>query len=313
MFAPAANVSNLGGLVNASVLRYLQLEGTYIADIPFELPSLMVLDMRHASAVLRAAQVSPGPALVSASGKYSAVLGGLFDCTTARNVTGREFTGISADGEGITIRGATVMGCGMGNGYESGNIRLRGHGSEVSHCVVTGGRARGIWTETITSSVVHHNYIHHVGVGIDVDGESGPHVSVYSNVMEHLAGYGLWFEEGTQGISAFNNTIRNSTVGIYLYNNGVKDRTLSQLMIVENTVTESRSAPLGFGSHNNQAALTQQNVFASNTFKDNNGAVFDQGGAKDFWLMSNSFDQPTYVAASKISGVNAADVSMLDP
>lgn len=78
-------------------------------------------------------------------------------------------------------------------------------------------------------------------------------------------------------------------------------------------MTESRNAPLGFGSHNGQAALTQQNVFASNVFKNNSGEVFDQGGANDFWLMSNNFDQPTYVAAGRIEGVSAADVSLLDP
>ena len=73
------------------------------------------------------------------------------------------------------------------------------------------------------------------------------------NFVSVCGGYGLWFEEGTQGVSAFNNTLCNNTVGIYLYNNGVKDRTLSQLMVVGNTVTESRMAPLGFGSHNGQA------------------------------------------------------------
>jgi hypothetical protein len=312
MFAPAGNISTMGALVNSSVLRYLELEGTYIGDVPFVLPSLMVLDMRHASAVLQAAATSPGPALVLATGKYSAILGGRFDCSTASNITGKEFTGISVDGVGITVRGATVTNCGFGNGYMSGNIRVRGHGSEVAHCEVAGG-ARGIWTETITSSVVHDNSIQHTAVGIDVDGGSGPHVSVYNNLIQHSTGYGLWFEEGSQGISAFNNTIRNNTVGIYLYNNGVKDRTLSQLMVVGNTVTESRHEPLGFGSHNGQAARTQQNLFASNVFKNNSGQIFDQGGAVDFWFMSNSFDQPTALAAGRIEGTNAADVSLLDP
>jgi hypothetical protein len=311
MFAPAANLSTLGGLINASVLRYLQLEGTYTADVTFTLPSLMVLDMR-AGAVLNAQEVSPPSVLVAASGKYSAILGGYFDCSTAKNITNKELTGLSADGTGTTIRGATVTGCGFGKSYESGNIRLRGHGSEVSDCRVSGG-GRGIWTETVTSSVVHGNQVRHTSVGIDVDGTSGPHLSVYSNIVEHSTGYGLWFEEGSQGISAFNNTVRNNTIGIYLYNNGVKDRTLSQIMVVSNTVTDSRHAPLGFGSHNNQAALTQQNLFASNVFKNNQGEIFDQGGAVDFWFMSNSFDQPIYAVASRITGVNAADVSMLDP
>jgi len=311
MFAPAANVSTLGSQINGSVLRYLQLEGTYTADVTFALPSLMVLDMRS-GAVFNAPEVSPPSVLVMASGKYSAILGGRFDCTTAKNITQKEFTGISADGTGITIRGSMVTGCGIGNGYESGNIRLRGHGSEVSGCEVSYG-GRGIWTETVTTSVVHGNHVHHTSVAIDVDGTSGPHVSVYNNVLQHSTGYGLWFEEGSQGVSAFNNTIRNNTVGIYLYNGACKDRTLSQLVIVSNTVTDSRNAPLGFGSHNGQAARTQQNLFASNVFKNNNGEIFDQGGADDFWLMSNSFDQPTYVAASKIAGVNAAAVSMLDP
>ena len=62
-----------------------------------------------------------------------------------------------------------------------------------------------------------------------------------------------------------------------------------------------------------QAALTQQNVFASNVFRNNSGEVFDQGGAHDFWLMSNSFDQPTAVAAARIEGVPASAVSLLDP
>ena len=191
LFAPAANVSTLGSQINGSVLRYLQLEGTYTADVTFSLPSLMVLDMRS-GAVLNAPEVSPPSVLVLASGEYSAILGGHFDCSTAKNITQKEFTGISADGTGITIRGATVTGCGIGNGYESGNIRVRGHGSEVSGCEVSYG-GRGIWTETITSSVIHGNHAHHTAVGIDVDGTSGPHVSVYNNVVEHSTGYGLWF------------------------------------------------------------------------------------------------------------------------
>lgn len=181
MFAPPANLSTLGSLINASVLRYLELQGTYTVDVPLELPSLMVLDLRL-GAVLEAAAVSPGPALVTANGKYSAILGGRFDCSTATNVTGKEFTGISVDGTGITVRGSTVSDCGFGNGYESGNIRVRGHGSEVSGCEVSGG-ARGIWTETITSSVVHDNHIHHTAVGIDVDGTSGRKLARVNSIL----------------------------------------------------------------------------------------------------------------------------------
>ena len=113
--------------------------------------------------------------------------------------------------------------------------------------------------------------------------------------------------------AVFNNTIRNSSVGIYLYNNGVKDRTLSQLMVVGNTVSESRMAPVGFGSHNGMAALTQQNMFASNVFKNNSGAVFDQGGGTDTWFVSNQFDQPAGAANSRLAGLSAEAVSVLDP
>ena len=38
--------------------------------------------------------------------------------------------------------------------------------------------------------------------------------------------------------------------------------------------------------------------------------VFDQGGATDFWFMSNSFDQPSY---GRIAGNRASDISVLDP
>ena len=45
----------------------------------------------------------------------------------------------------------------------------------------------------VTTSVVHGNHVHHTSVAIDVDGTSGPHVSVYNNVLQHSTGYGLWF------------------------------------------------------------------------------------------------------------------------
>lgn len=309
LFAPPANLSTLGAVINSSVMRRLELEGTYTADVPMQLPSLFILDMRPGASMVALSDAFPGPALVMASESYSAVLGGLFDCSTAKNVTSKEFTGISSDGKGFVIKGATVAGCGFGSGYMTANIRVRGHGSEVASCEISGG-ARGIWTETITSSAVHDNHVHHTAVGIDVDGTSGPHLAVYNNLVEHSGGYGLWFEEGSEGVSAFNNTMRNNTVGIYFYNGGVKDRTLSQMLIVNNIVAESRNSPLGFGSHHGQAALTQQNLFASNIFKDNNGAVFDQGGATDFWFMSNVFDQPSY---GRIAGNRASDISILDP
>merc|ERR1711924_69624 len=125
-----------------------------------------------------------------------------------------------------------------------------------------------------------------------------------------MGGYDLWFEEGSEGVSAVSNIVRNNTVGIYFHNNGVKDRTLSQMLIVSNVITESRNSLLGFGSHNHQAARAQQNSVAFNTFEDNAGAVLDQGGATDFWFMSNSFDQPSY---SRIVEVRASDISILTP
>ena len=55
----------------------------------------------------------------------------------------------------------------------------------------------------VTTSVVHGNHVHHTSVAIDVDGTSGPHVSVYNNVLQHSTGYGLWFgAPSTAAVSA---------------------------------------------------------------------------------------------------------------
>merc|ERR1712196_453802 len=105
-FVPPANLSTLGAVINGSVMRRLELEGTYTADVPMELPSLFILDMRPGGSIVALANAFPGPALVTASKPFSAVLGGLFDCTTAKNVTSKEFTGISSDSTGFVIKDA---------------------------------------------------------------------------------------------------------------------------------------------------------------------------------------------------------------
>ena len=155
-------------LINSTVgvLSYLTLTGSYLADVPLDLPPQFVLAMVDATIV--ASPAFSGAALVFANGSaYSAVVsaGGpehaLIDCSAAPVGCPGVFALNSAF---FLLDGVTVNACGISGppNTQTAGVHLQGHpfvtGGEVANCVVRGG-SRAIWTETISGALIHGNQV----------------------------------------------------------------------------------------------------------------------------------------------------------
>ena len=349
LWAPAPFQHNVTAIVNASVLRYLVISGVYQADAALRLPSFFVLDA--SGATFEAAPdcatstdtlcsdsqlVKDGAIVLANRTNFTAVLGGNFSCAAIEPSVGGINVSFGVRGIwslaswGFTARDATVSHCGIGRNHNSGNVHMQGRNglnfSEPLHGELTGlsiyGPSRGIWTETIGKAAIHHNYVA-ADVGIDLDGFTGD-VYVYSNQIiardKATSGYGLWIEEGSQGVFAWNNTISRHAVGMYIYNGGIKSRGNSNHQLFENFLVDNRGAGLGWGYHNGAAAVASGSYFGSNIFRGNGNRtesatpaqVFTQGGLGQV-MIDNRFDVPLVDAVALLLQQSVGAVSIFDP
>jgi hypothetical protein len=349
LWRPEPYMPNVTAIVNASFLRFLIISGVYQADAALRLPSFFVLAAANATfetapdcstskdGLCSGSQlVKDGAVVLANRTNFTAVLGGSFDCSAIEPSSGgrrvsfgvRGIWGLAA--WGFTVHDATVRNCGIGANHSSGNIHFQGRDglnfSEPLHGEIRGttiaGPSRGIWTETIGKVAIHHNDVR-ADVGIDLDGFTGD-VYVYSNQIiardRDASGYGLWIEEGSQGVFAWNNTIARHATGMYIYNGGVKARGNSNHLLFENTVLDSKGSGLGWGYHNGMAAVASGSYFGSNVFVGNGNRsqsltpsqVFTQGGAGQV-MFDNRFDVPLLDAVAAILEQPVSAVSIFDP
>ena len=139
-------------LVNSSVLRYLELEGNYLADVPLQLPSLFVLKLNGSlSDAANLTSNAPGGAWPRFTGlvtlndtTFTAVEGGTYNATV-HNATAVQAIGV------LNSFHTTVRSVRANSQYASAIGINGGSANEITRCECGGDAARmsptrGIWT-----------------------------------------------------------------------------------------------------------------------------------------------------------------------
>lgn len=214
-------VGGLPGLdANESTMRHLTLTGSYVADVPLNLPSRLhfKLNGKVYGNNLTAATLGPNAcpygfqyfgrcALVKIRGSFVSVTGGEY------TAAGGTAFGISCEGcSNVLVQNLTV------SGASQGNIHFFGSGPALEIRNVEGFNSnRGVWSQTpshkvlITGCFFHHNG----GDGVDLDSFS-KNVMVRSNRLENNHRCGVFVEEGASDNIIIDNYMFNNTFGVAL-------------------------------------------------------------------------------------------------
>jgi hypothetical protein len=309
-------------LINSTVglLSYLTLTGTYDADVPLGLPSQLILAMDDATIV--ASPAFSGEAFIIANGSaFAAVVSvagpahALIDCSAALVAA----TGVLAvNSPFFLLDGVTVSGCGNtgpANSWSAG-VHLRGEpfttGGEVAHCIVRDG-SRAIWTETISSVLIHGNYVFNNSKhAIDFDAFS-THGVAFNNSAWNNAEEAVFIEQAASFITVSGNVFGpNNYVGIAVYNNDIGVVTQGHV-IVGNTVFGSLSAGISVGSTALHAGAQDVSVtVAGNTLYDNAGQGIHANGGQSGTVYAANVDSDG-MSLNAISATYNGNVTAFDP
>ena len=212
-------------IVNDTVLRYLDLQGTYLADAPLVLPSLFVLRLNgsivDANNITnsRFNGVSHVGLITLNQTVYSGVIGGIINATVHSNT---QMQALSL----LNSRRSTVRRLRALSNWESAIGVKGGEQNEISHCD-TGGTAanatlgRAIWLLATSSGYVHNCYVHHsLTHALDFDAYTSSSVA-WNNLCEDNKAEGIFVEETAHDNIIASNTCRRNKNGIGVYSNVV--------------------------------------------------------------------------------------------
>jgi len=265
--------SQLPGVdANASTMRYVTLNGDYLADVPLSLPSRLHFRLNGAvHGNLSAANQGPQGckygyqyygrcALVLVEGSsFVSITGGDYKCT------GDTSFGVSCEHcSNLLVQNLTTSGCGQGNiHYFAAGPAIEIRNVESSHS------NRGVWSQTpsrkvlITDSYFHDNSAD----GVDLDSNS-QHVMVRNCRMENNRRAGVFIEEGASNNMVLGNHFFNNSFGVAFYTN--------------------------MGGKDPGQYPTKDNWIVGNTFIQNGGAISLGGmrgnGATDNFIAENKID-----------------------
>jgi parallel beta-helix repeat protein len=271
-----APVGQLPGLdANASTMRYLTLNGDYLADVPLSLPSRLHFRLNgNVHGNLTASNQGPTGckygykyfgrcALVLVEGQsFVSISGGNYTCddgNTAFAISCEHCTN-------LLVQNLTASGCGQGNIH----YFAAGPAIEIRN-VESSNSNRGVWSQTpsqkvlITDSFFHHNSAD----GVDLDSMS-LNVMVRNNRMENNHRCGIFVEEGASNNILIDNHFFNNTYGIGFYTN--------------------------LGGKDPGKYPTKDNWVVGNTFVQNAGGAISLGGMKENGATDN------FIAENKIHG-----------
>ena len=278
--------SNVVGSVllnsTSGTLSYLTITGNFVADVPIQVPSQLILVMLNAtlqtkyqlfsSAANTPLLQSRGNALINfKSANFAGVVSphgsyGILSCTdypAGSNLSPNNFNypsvpspsgslsatgpdGVAAIGSNnLIIDGISVQSCGM----TSANIALfNTKVVEVSNNVMVGGGVRGLWIILASTTAVQFNYITtSVKFAIDLDASSGPWSLIHSNKIVNNGFQGVFIEQGTQFSVVSNNFLSGNQNGVSFFNN-IYPQLVINHVILNNIMTGSWSAGLNVGS-----------------------------------------------------------------
>jgi len=279
------NTRNTVWMNSTVALNYLTLVGNYTADVPIVLPHQFMLVMDNAAlnavenfptnekpiniggvtiygnpipdsnilsitktnwalivinAVYNTGVISPGGPSKAYIGCRSMPYHG-----TADIIVGP--AGIFTIGAGANyIDGIHVDNCGLNNG----NIALYGTSrAEVTNCLVTDARTRGIWVIIMSFTVIHDTEIYgSMKFAIDLDANAIDNV-VYNTYIHDNAYQAIFIEQGTQGSVVTDNDLPRNQNGVSFYNN-LFAQLCADNVILSNKAYESTSAGYNVGSLN---------------------------------------------------------------
>lgn len=267
---PAEKLSNVS-VVNVSVLRYLSLEGDYLADQPLLLPSLFVLRLsgsikdavnltnNHFNGVKHVGLITLNETL------YSGVIGGVVNATSHDKT---EMQAISIlNGYRNTIRKVRVL-----SNWESSIGINGGSQNEIDACDAGGdeGRlitGRAIWLLSTTKGYIHHCHVHHsLTHALDFDAFTSSSVA-WENVCEDNAHEGIFVEETAHENVIVGNTCRRNMNGIGVYSKVVGP--VKGNIIFGNLVQGNTNAAISAGGFNDSPnKRSESNTFFGNIAKD---------------------------------------------
>eukprot|EP00948_MAST-09A_sp_MAST-9A-sp1_P002763 g2763.t1 len=297
---PKVDVSSWSShsMINGTVLRYLHLEGFYIADSPLRLPSLFVLNLTNAI-VEDGESLSKDPCngdtkchpgiITLNETTYSVVTGGVINASVY-NQTAMHAIAVH-NGKRNTIRNVRAAAQ-----WQAAIAINGGTQNEVSNCDVGGqeGRplpGRAIWTLATSRAYVHHNHVHHsLSHALDFDAYTTSSVS-WKNLCEDNKDEGIFVEETASSNVIVDNICRRNANGIGVYSNAVGP--VQGNLFFGNVVEDNSNMGITAGGMgHNPTKHSDSNTFFENTAQDNNnkGAQFNpQHGANigDFWFSNN--------------------------
>jgi parallel beta-helix repeat protein len=272
-------------MFNSSVLRYLLLEGDYLADIPLRLPSLFVLHLKDGTTIKPAANLSlenttSFTGLVEMKDvHFSAVLGGLIDASSLPAAAflypyRRGYQAVSIMGGGNNaVRHVKAR----ANNSDAAVGVNQSPAAEISHCDIGGGangqgvtKGRCIWCLATSRALVHDNWVRNCSShSLDFDAYTSASAA-YNNLCEDGTEEGIFVEETAKNNFIFNNTLRRNGCGIGVYANAAGPVTGN--MIIGNTMEDNRGNAITAGGYGHDPSrISSGNVFASNTARNNVG------------------------------------------
>ena len=310
---PAVQIRNTS-VFNASNLRYLHLQGAYLADIPLLLPSMLVLKLDDGASIRAAANLSDPRNATRHAGlvhlvgaKYSAIEGpGAINASTnAGNGSAVPPRGGQYGFQAVHVEDSfhcSVRGVRLSADSGSGAIHVTGGlAVEVAGCDIGGGMVwaggrrdagRCVWVIATSRALVHDNHVHHCEKhALDFDAFTSASAA-WGNLCEDNAEEGIFVEETASANFVFNNTCRRNGNGIGVYANAVgpvEGNIFAANVLEANTGMGMSSG--GYGHAPNKYA--GNNVFVANTARGNGRGGFNIAhGAtvKEYWVNNDNSD-----------------------
>jgi endoglucanase len=313
-------------MIDSSVLRYLVLDGDYLADVPLKIPSLFVLQLAPTATLkpaanLSLANISRFTALVEmADVHFSAVVGGTIDASSLPPVPGsRGYEAVAIKGGGNNaIRHLHAR---ANNSDSALGVNMSPH-AEIAFCDVGGGpggkgmtNGRCIWALATSHALVHDNWVRNCSShSLDFDAYTSASAA-YNNLCEDGRGEGIFVEETASGNFIFNNTLRRNGCGIGVYANAVGP--VANNMFIGNLAEDNRGNAITAGGYgHNPNKVSSGNIFASNVAKNNLGHDGGQFNVHHGANVGDLWTDNTVTGATEAYGRmphNASMVVVFDP
>ena len=145
----------------------------------------------------------------------------------------------------IYIDGIHVDKCGL----DGGNFVLFGKSrAEISNCVSTNARTRGIWIIIQSHVIIHDTDVSgSKKFGIDLDADAEPLTVIYRTKVHNNGYQGLFIEQGAQFSVLTDNDLTDNQNGVSFYNNDY-DELVRDHVVLNNLCYNNRRTGINIGS-----------------------------------------------------------------